>query len=349
MENRVTADASPEISQPSVIKAICILNFAFMVDVLDYFTRNDLEKIQMTCAWINQLVKDHFKLMPLRLLDNAKLNFNLDGSMQLSLSKPTMNGQFPMICWDPCRRCWIRTGVHNVAFSQMLPCLNKIVRVPKVYVWISDDTNLKQGNIAKVKSLSHIWENAQVEFSTVSEEENLTLRAKLLSEAKLICCRRFKYSCKSIMLPLWDYPEIYSMEAVEVNFPSTIFDPLSIMENGMTSITQLIENQALYTHSPTIFVFSEDKYTFVSLITNNIIELIRNKFMDSDKVQSFQVIFAIKIVGEKLSDGEMGEFRLQNNSTREVLQLRLVTFDEVAKYCEFDAHTKYFVLVRSNV
>ncbi|KAI1703541.1 hypothetical protein Ddc_16497 [Ditylenchus destructor] len=219
MENRITAVVSP-----------------FMVDVLDFFTRNDLEKLQITCKWINQLIKKHFKSKPLQQLENAKLEFNLDYGMQLSLSKPTMNRQFPTISWDPRKRCWIRTGAHYVRFSQTLPYLDKIVRIPKVYIWISADTNLKKGNIAKLKSLSHIWENAQVE-----------------------------------------------------------------------------------------------------------------KFIDSDIPQSFQVIFVIKIVGAKLSDGEMGEFRLQNNRTREVLQLRMVTFDEVSKYCEFDSKAKYFILERPHV
>ncbi|KAI1700798.1 hypothetical protein DdX_16487 [Ditylenchus destructor] len=235
-----------------------------MLDVLDFFTRNDLEKLQMTCAWINQLVKKHFKSKPLRILDNAKLELNLDSGMQMSLSKPTMHRRYPTICWDPSTREWLEIGARYVTFSKMLPFLDKTVRVPKVYILISDDTNLKQ-------------------------------------------------------------------------------------DSGLMPLILFVENRAQYSHSQTVFVFSEDKYTNVPLTTNRILELIRNKFMDSDTPPSFQVIFAIKIVGAKLSNGEMGEFCLQNNRTREVLQLRLATFDEVAKYCEFKAKVKYFMLERPQV
>ncbi|KAI1706084.1 hypothetical protein Ddc_15476 [Ditylenchus destructor] len=72
-------------------------------------------------------------------------------------------------------------------------------------------------------------------------------------------------------------------------------------------------------------------------------KIANKKLMESDKAQFFRIIFPIY----DGSNGEVEEFRLENNRTRKVLQLRRVTRKEVEKYCEFKANTKYFILENS--
>ncbi|KAI1696728.1 hypothetical protein Ddc_20183 [Ditylenchus destructor] len=330
--------------KPTAFKALCFHNTGFMVDFLGFFTRDDFEKyLQLTCARMNQLVLRHFSSKPYRCLEDVTLECDLDCDMQLCLSKPA-NIRFSTFCWDPYKLQWENFRVMDVEFPAMLPFLNKTVRVPKVKIWIGDCTIMTQENIDKLKSLSHTWENAQVDFTTDRYlKENLMSRAELLNTAKLFRCRRFKSSFKDVMLPLWDYPEIYSMEAVEINF--TPNKRLGYEFDDWMPIIKLVENRPLHPQSQTTFVFSEDKDRYQPFITNNVIQHICDKFTESDKAQSFQIIFAVR---EKyISDSEMDEFRLENNRTQEVLHLRRVTHSEVSKYCEFYWSTKYFVLERS--
>ncbi|KAI1696726.1 hypothetical protein Ddc_20181 [Ditylenchus destructor] len=330
--------------KPTAFKALCLPNTGFMVDFLGFFTRDDFEKyLQLTCKRMNQLILAHFPSKPYRYLEDVTLDCNLDFDMQLCLSKKADN-RFSTICWDPYKLQWKIIWGMDVEFSAMLPFLDKTVRVPKVNIWISDSTVMTEENIDKLKSLSHTWESAEVEFTTAKYlKDNLMSRAQLLSTAKLFRCRRFKCSYKDAMLPVWDYPEIYSVEAVEVDFV-----PRAREGHDPTFAAQLLENRALYPHSQTAFVFSEDKDRYQPFITKIVIQHIRNKFTESDKAQSFQMIFA---VSERFAvlNGEMDEFRLENDRTREVLHLRLVNHNEVSKYYEFDAKVKYFVLERSLV
>ncbi|KAI1705923.1 hypothetical protein DdX_13364 [Ditylenchus destructor] len=294
---------------------------------------------------MNQLILTHFPSKPYRYLKDVTLTCNLNVNqrlrcMMMCLSKQT-NG----------KRDWSKSNVtnSNIAFSKMLPFLDKTVRVPKVKIWISQTTIMKQENIDQLKSLSHIWENAQVDFTTNRyTEEYLMSRAKLLSEAKFFRCRPFKCLFWTVMLPLC--PEIYSLESVEVNNFTSIYT----IKDYLKSIVQLVENRALYPNSQTTFVFSGNRYEYAThhgsmpCITNELLQNIGNKLMESDKAQSFRIVFAI-YEGSELPDGEMDEIRLENKRTREVLHLRRVIHNEVAKYCEFDAKTKYFILERPHV
>ncbi|KAI1696725.1 hypothetical protein Ddc_20180 [Ditylenchus destructor] len=314
MQSRVKTIIPPEKRHPSVFKALCLPNTGFMVDFLGFFTRDDFEKyLQLTCNRMNQLVLTHFPSKPYRYLEDVTLECNMCNlyfDIELCLSKPTPDIRFSTICWDPYQLKWRNFCMPNyVGFSAMLPFLDKTVRVPK--------------------------------FTTPNYlKDNLTTRTQLLSTAKLFRCRRFKCSyMDDVMLPLWDYPEIYSMEAVEVNFGSD-----EIEESDMVlSVAKLVENRALYPNSQTTFVFSEDIYLYCPAV----IQHICNKFTESDKAQSFQIIFAVR--DEYESSDRMNEFRFENNRTREVLHLRSVTHSEVSKYCEFNSNTKYFVLERSLV
>ncbi|KAI1696235.1 hypothetical protein Ddc_20595 [Ditylenchus destructor] len=308
--------------KPTAFKALCFHNTGFMVDFLGFFTRGDLEKyLQLTCNRMNQLILAHFPSKPYRYLEDVTLDCNLDRGMQLCLSK-TANNRISTVCWDPYKLQWKIFRVMYVEFSAMLPFLDKTVRVPKVDIWIDDKTIMTEAPYLK---------------------ENLMSRAQMLSTAKLFRCRRFKCSYKDVMLPLWDYPEIYSMETVEVNFV-----PLEREGHDPTFAAQLVENRALYPHSQTTFAFSENKDRYQPFITKIVIQHICNKFTESDKAQSFQMIFA---VSERFAvlNGEMDEFCLENKRTREVLHLRRVNHSEVSKYYEFDAKVKYFVLERCRI
>ncbi|KAI1706083.1 hypothetical protein Ddc_15475 [Ditylenchus destructor] len=232
MQSRVRTVIPPEKKQPSVFKSLCLPNTGFMVDFLGFFTRDDFEKyLQLTCKRMNQLILTHFHSKPYRYLDNVTLNCNLVLSMGLCLKKQTTVHSVSRSFWDPHKLQWDKLWIHYVGFSKMRQFLDKTVRVPKVIICISESTTMKQKNIDQLKSLSHIWENSEVE-----------------------------------------------------------------------------------------------------------------KLMESDKAQSFRIVFAVD-ERFKLSDDDMDNFRYENN--REVLQFRIVPRKDVAKFCEIDMNIKYFILERS--
>ncbi|KAI1695541.1 hypothetical protein Ddc_21167 [Ditylenchus destructor] len=354
-KSRVTSVVLPEMSKPSVFNALCLPNTGFMVDFLGFFTRDDFEKyLQLTCKRMNQLILTHFHSKPYRYLDNVTLMCNLVRNMELSLSKLAANSASTII-WDPYQRKWRRSRNYEIGFSKMLQFLDMSVRVPKVNIGLIS-TVMTQEIIDQLKSLSHIWENAQVEFSTgICMKENLVsvskFRADQLNEAKLFHCRRLKCLCWNVMLPLWEYPELYSLEVAEFDFAYTESEEFDFAyteseECDPKTIIQLVENQALYPHSQTTFVFSEAKYRICPLFTKTVLQHICNKLMESDKAQSFRIVFAVNERFE-LSDGEMDEIRVENNRIREILHLRCVNHNEVSEYCEFDRKTTYFILERS--
>ncbi|KAI1715174.1 DDE superfamily endonuclease domain-containing protein [Ditylenchus destructor] len=152
---------------------------------------------------------------------------------------------------------------------------------------------------------------------------------------------------------------------------------------------ELIENQGLYPHSPTTFLF-KDRKTFNiewlpilsrSTDSNTVLRWIRERFPESEKPQYFKIIFVIKVyapaevpdnyqddddnddwdefrlennqtqeilqfrsveevIGKKQPikrlNNDIDEFRLENNQTQQILQFRSVVYEEVGMYCEYD-------------
>ncbi|KAI1714112.1 hypothetical protein Ddc_11554 [Ditylenchus destructor] len=340
-------------TKPTAFKSLCLPNTGFMVDFLGFLTRDDFEKsLQLTCKRMNQLILAHFPSKPYRFLDSVMLvmKCHLNVNMELSLSKPAANSA-STILWDPYKRKWRTSRNYEIGFSKMRPFLNETVRVPKVFIRINF-TVMTQEIIDQLKSLSHVWENSEVMFFTgICLKDDMMSRAEQLNEAKLFRCRRLKCSCWDVMLPLWEYPEIYSLEVAEIVFVQRKEFDFAFYERDEFDpkpIIQLVGNQALYPHSQTTFVFSQDKTRYALLFTQTVLQHIRNKFMESKKAQSFKIVFPVNERFELLDSG-MDDIHLQNNRTQEVLQLRLVTYNDVTNYCEFDAKTKYYILERSHV
>ncbi|KAI1714634.1 hypothetical protein Ddc_11355 [Ditylenchus destructor] len=93
------------------------------------------------------------------------------------------------------------------------------------------------------------WGKLQFDMNRYSEE-NLMSLVKQLNEAKLFSCRRSNVDIMMSCFPLWEHPEIYSLQ----------LDLIKRVEYDSIPIMQLVKNRALYPQTTFVFMGDKDSY-----------------------------------------------------------------------------------------
>ncbi|KAI1706601.1 hypothetical protein Ddc_15232 [Ditylenchus destructor] len=275
-----------------------------LLDVLKCMRRKGLAKIQGTDQLINEFIKRDFASKPLHIFDDhtvdPTIRRNENNELLFRFTRgPTESTNakcfVPSIqelqdCEGEC--------CHYYPIEEMRPFMAKYIRYTKVWIYIDNVDNslppYTPEQITVLESISHIWTGQTLMISDLFEDSvDYNLKEMLGNSAIL--------QCHSLSL---------SKAAIEDEIKSDI-------------ITELEQCAYLYT-IPVIY--------FSCPILENDIE-----FLTSSVPCSLRVIIEILLSGSSSlvqydslasSEREFFQFRLENNRTKEVLQLKQITKQE---------------------
>ncbi|KAI1718500.1 hypothetical protein Ddc_09553 [Ditylenchus destructor] len=297
------------------------LSLGTLVDIFQYLNRNDLETFSIVNRQFNQILQQHFLERPFRLLCNETLVLKrICKEIKVRLEKS--NADY----LDPITRQWHpRPFINYFTLEQMHPFLNETVRVRNVMFLLPKDPDCTAGEIESLSSLSRLWVGQ--EFSILNDICTPDIVSSwihpILSTPSLLKCSHLQLDFVNEVTPVHNYPSIYTL-----NFLGTQWH-----EFNAVSMIDLIEHKGLYPRSNTTFVLWDvhpDKLT----------DDLRNIFVETKKPLHFTVHFLL------FDKEEVHPFQLMNQNTKEILQLREMSVEEVAVHTDYIDHKLYWTLER---
>ncbi|KAI1725204.1 hypothetical protein Ddc_06494 [Ditylenchus destructor] len=299
------------------------------VNILASFSRNELGVVSEVNRPLRQIVQHNFSSKPYRVLSDALLKIERMQRIVVSLQRTVENefngedepnGELPPMSFNPNTTQW-QHGEMFVNVNAMRRHFAPFLRVQLV-VFFCRQFTYTANDLTALASISHVWSGRYLSLAANLETED-NLRRIVLTSVRCILSNGLIYSARSLDLygatpfvSLHDYPKIYATDVIL----------LKVYRYGIPFNTEilldLIQHKAQFPKSNTVFVV--DNMSF-STELSQIIDAIRQNFSSASKPCSFKLI--------TIDNLESKEFRIQNEKTKEVLQLKSITNDAALEYC----------------
>ncbi|KAI1724018.1 hypothetical protein Ddc_05217 [Ditylenchus destructor] len=272
-----------------------------IVNVFKFFDRKDLEIVSTSAKHANRIVRKHFPSKPYRFLKDVTLKiYRHSGKFTDGLAVELENHS---------------TGYF--ALESMRPYLSQFVRFRETELFVKECSYTPE-DMTILASISHVWSGRSLWLRIRGNEVCGNLKSvmnfpnnishslhNILTNDAIFSSRCLELYDASRFVSLHDYSRIYT---VDVLF-------LKSFQNDHLNIGTFL---ALIEHKPQ---FPESKSVFVLDIS----------FSSASTPCPFQLV----IIDDE-SNGENEEFRMENETTHEVLQLKNIEKDSlfVTKLCE---------------
>ncbi|KAI1704482.1 hypothetical protein DdX_14246 [Ditylenchus destructor] len=200
--------------------------------------------------------------------------------------------------------------------------------------------------IVLLESISHIWSGHKLSLlDSADKEHDIDSLKRIFGSSTILQCRpllHWKGYCT-------DETVATSLIASGVYLSSNLYSMHSIFFHCLkiTDMLNLIHYKTAYPHSSTIFVLygghicGSDECDAWCVKNLGVFRKIKEEFMTSSVPCRLQVLFELDVYDEPMfgSPKEQLEFRLENNCTKEVLQLKHITTKEAKE--KFDVFFSY--------
>ncbi|KAI1701426.1 hypothetical protein DdX_16105 [Ditylenchus destructor] len=274
-----------------------------ILDILKFFSRNHLERIQITNRMLNDIVSRSFASYPFRILPGAVARVQIRyGKFALSIRNRDRCFAPHFRTWNLCRECC----EHFYSLNLMRPFLSKSVCFELTEISINEGnifSPYSTEHIATLGSISHLWDSKYLRICDCSENDPTSL--SLILKSLVLRCRVLQLQDDRRRLSLLQHSDIYSLCAIDL---------MSHVPISRDEMLQLVQQKAHYPFSDTIFVFQCDNESIKSAM-----EVIRKKFLAS------RAHCRLRLIITSCSPKDISEFRFQNNRTNETLQLKHIS------------------------
>ncbi|KAI1714055.1 hypothetical protein Ddc_11618 [Ditylenchus destructor] len=311
---------------------------------------NDLSNVvgkvrEETTQVINEIIKRDFASKPLLLLDETIVPKIRNDYLQLC--RPHLFFNPTLSEWQYCdhdEEC-----EHSYPLDEMRPFLANYIRFRKVRIHI-DDLDLPfytPEQVTLLESISHIWSGQVLTIMDHWDYNNESIK-RIFENSNIVQCRSLMYWKNSGVLsrnaPLMDIhrcSHLYTLHAIYITWIR--------MESNILNLTHF---KTAYPQSDTIFVISKGHSRFHSFESDDFIsmhdafETIKKEFATSSTSCRLRVIIEIMFSSSIFSLPENFEFRLENNRTKEVLQLKRITKQEAKE--QFDVALYEYTNIYNN-
>ncbi|KAI1706759.1 hypothetical protein Ddc_15132 [Ditylenchus destructor] len=310
-----------------------------LLDILKCMNRTGLAKIQETTQVINGIIKRDFGSKPLHIFDDTyglKIRRNEKNEILVGFYRDDTDND-NMNCFIPSIRglqeCKMAEECcHFYSIDVMRPFLGYFIRYMEVTIEIDNVDNglppYTSEQISFLESISHIWADQTLSIEDYVEKHvDYNLKGILGSSAILPCHSLKHFKCPdedeiktSIVMAFQQCSNLYSLPTVYFSCP--------ILKND---ILRLIHYKAAYPQSDTTLVLYDG---YMSGAYNDWLYL---KFLTSSVPCRLRVIIEILLLcsASKVQynylaslQPESFQYRLENNRTKEVLQLNQITKQE---------------------
>ncbi|KAI1714462.1 hypothetical protein DdX_08557 [Ditylenchus destructor] len=324
-----------------------MLSYWYLLDILKFVNRNDLERIQVTNRMLNDIVNRDFATYPLRVMPETMAYVQIENNdLVISIQKndrcfvplarqwkccncrQACKNFYPVSVMRPfgfrmsnkrskpraqqCNHCNCKQSYdHFYPVNVMRPFLCKNIRFKFMSISIKNDDDTTANHIATLESISHIWA-AKILYIHDREDliSNSWTKNLLLRSSSVLQCRILHTRIDGEEIQILQHANIWSLNAI-------VFD----QSFGENEILQLVEQKAFYPHSDTALEFYS---TWVCI--NIAFEAIKQKFLASDERCRLRLIVRTTFENFFL------EFRLQNALTNEVLEVKRISEKEANEF-----------------
>ncbi|KAI1715834.1 major facilitator superfamily domain-containing protein 8 [Ditylenchus destructor] len=305
----------------------------FIVNVFKFFDRNDLEIVSTSGEYVNRIVRKHFASKPYRFLNDVTLTILRDeDGLVLLLGKDAVNqssgiqnaeNQYPAVLYfDPNKNEWADGRVY-FDLDIMRPYLTNFVRFGETNL-LCHKRSFTPDDVTILASLSHLWSGRSLSLSIhldaqVNFRKNATNSIRnVLTDDAIFSCRCFELHDIAQFVSLHNYYRIYTIDVL-------LLKSYNDEHLNIKALLALIKHKPQFPESKTVFVV--DLSTFETE-DDEVTDAIRESFSTASTPSPFQLMI--------IDYSESEEFRLENGTTREVLQLTNIKKDSlfVTKFFE---------------
>ncbi|KAI1700749.1 hypothetical protein Ddc_17947 [Ditylenchus destructor] len=278
-----------------------------LLEMLRFCSRDQLERHSIVSRQLKCLIAQNFQSTPYRVFD--RLNISCDKTQYTYALGQYVHdpnrADYNMKLFLGGKKCPSNTLLEKKGFSvnKMQRYFGKTVRVKQTTFSLRDDSTAMNPKIeADMETIAHLW-SGQILIPLLSPE--MTSQVRVLT----IC---------SPDLSLKDYPMLYSANIFHAYYTKQFKNPTNLLyflEDPRAKPITVIN----------CFRWNES----VTLL----IDLISQSFSSASIVSAFRLIIAFNSTIVHGSEVRVKEFRLENQTTNEFLQLKYVTEKEAIKIC----------------
>ncbi|KAI1713813.1 halomucin [Ditylenchus destructor] len=248
--------------------------------------------------------------------------------------------------FNPDRNEWLKENCY-FPLETMRPYLSQFVRVDEAILFC-DEYSYTPEDMTMLASISHLWSGRLLWLSVrdigIESQPELEMNFRnnvsssihnILSNEAIFSSRYLELYEFSQFVSLHDYSRVYTLDMLLLKI---YICPIPL---NIEVLLALIEHKSQFPESKTLFVL--DISTFETREAE-VTDAIRKNFSSASTTCPFQLV----IMDDDNSEGS-DEFRLENGTTREVLQLKIIKKDSsiATKILELpcDYETEKFILI----
>ncbi|KAI1695849.1 hypothetical protein Ddc_20923 [Ditylenchus destructor] len=311
------------------------MNYMLLVNVLEYFNRDDLEKLSIVSQLFEKVVRLEFPQHPFRVFQELHIVTGTNGGIDLKMDndglelKRTLATKIPELRYLlPCG-AWMDVDMKYLPLRAMLPFMAKSVRFKETIIEVNS-TLISQQSITAMENFAHLWTGRILEirhgFDIITPTspnyqrfeayvEDKPYKCFAPNEAIMPSCDRIFNApgviapCRELRLygidtPLSVLPVLYGLKIIRITEARGF---------SASNLLDFVEGLAKY-NSTTLLICSSNVNFQITHI-----EKIQEAFSKAKVALAWRLI----IWDEEFGTEKLIKFRDENLLTKEVLELRL--------------------------
>ncbi|KAI1695848.1 hypothetical protein Ddc_20922 [Ditylenchus destructor] len=239
------------------------MNYMLLVNVLEYFDRENLEKLSIVSRLFEKIVRIEFPRHPFRVFNKLHIESGTNGNIVLGMQNKGITLQITsnVAEFKSGSPDGFRNGVRYSSVRAMQPFLGKSVRFGRTIIEVNSNLISQQG-ISAMENLAHLWTGQILEirhgydintptssncydkpYSQFAPDNAIIPNCELLFNAPGVITPCRELEIYRIDMPL-TYPALYAMKIIKIRevhyFPAENF--LSFLEgfSKYNSTTQIV-------------------------------------------------------------------------------------------------------------
>ncbi|KAI1707847.1 hypothetical protein Ddc_14612 [Ditylenchus destructor] len=320
------------------------MNYILLVNVFEYFDREDLEKLSTVSRLFEKVVRTEFLQHPFRVFNKLDIVTDTNGDIGLGMRHDGIALEITSIVPPEANVAEFKAGLtegfrHDVRYFSvraMLPFMGKSVRFERTIIEVNS-TLISQQSITAMENFAHLWTGRILELrhgydvitpSDTPDEYIFCFLSKskffASNEAIIPNCDRI-FNSPGIITPCREL-EIYRIDA-PINYPALyalqMIKISEVHEFSADNLLSFVEEFSKYNSRTQLVCFSRVDFQRTHL------GKIREAFSNAKETHAWKLVLVDQEIGlNKLffvdrQFAKMTEFRDEYLLTKEVLELRL--------------------------
>ncbi|KAI1707843.1 hypothetical protein Ddc_14608 [Ditylenchus destructor] len=313
------------------------MNYMLLVNVLEYFDRENLEKLSIVSRLFEKIVRIEFPQHPFRVFYQLHIATCSNGAIGVGMENKGITIKITSITPPETNVAEFKAGltdgfchaVRHFSVRAMLPFMTKSVRFWKTIIEVNS-TLISQQSITAMENFAHLWTGGILEirhgYDIIKKSSPNYRRSSVYDEyepyksfaphnAIIPSCERIFNSpgvitpCRELQLyrisaPLSVYPGLYALKFIKIN---------EVHEFWANNLLDFVEGFSKYNSTTLLICFSDIDFQRTHQ------GIIRDSFCNSKETHAWKLI----LVDVKWYGGQnLIEFRDENLLTKDVLEFR---------------------------